>query len=189
MRASDQPVVLIVDDEPDVAEAYAAHARDRYEVETAHSGEGALEVLDDEVDVALLDRRMPDLVGDDVLAEIRDRGLDVRVAMVTAVDADFDIIDMEFDDYVVKPVSRDELLGTIDRLLRCASYERNLREFYRVSRTLATLRATKDSAELAENEEVQELANRREELRETLSSAADRLADEDFETLFRDLDR
>jgi len=189
MTASDQPVVLIVDDEPDVAEAYAAHARDRYEVRTANSGEAALAALDDEVDVVLLDRRMPDLVGDDVLVEIRERGLDVRVAMVTAVDADFDIIDMEFDDYVVKPVSRDELLGTIDRMLRCATYERNLREFYRVSRTLATLRSTKDPNELAENEEVQELARRREELRETLSSAAERLADEDFETLFRDLER
>jgi len=189
MGASDTPVVLIVDDEPDVAEAYAAHASDRYEVRTAYSGEGALDALDDDVDVVLLDRRMPDLVGDEVLAEIRERGLDCRVAMVTAVDADFDIIDMEFDDYVVKPVSREELLDTIDRLLRCASYERKLREFYRVTRTLATLRSTKDAAELAENEEVQELARRRERLKDRLSTAAETLADEDFETLFRDLER
>ena len=180
-----------VDDEPDVADAYATHIReqDRYEVRTAYSGETAMEALDESVDVVLLDRRMPGLPGDEVLERLRERGLDCRVAMVTAVDADFDIIDMEFDDYVVKPVSRDELLGTIDRMLRCATYERNLREFYRVSRTLATLRSTKDPNELAENEEVQELARRREELRETLSSAAERLADEDFETLFRDLER
>jgi two-component system response regulator AdeR len=189
MGSSEEVVVLVVDDEQDVADAYAAHVRNSYEVRTAYSGEGALAELDEAVDVVLLDRRMPDMVGDDVLAEIRERGLDCRVAMVTAVDADFDIIDMEFDDYVVKPVSRDELLETIDRLLRCSEYERRLREYYRVTRKLATLESTKAGEELAENEEFQRLAGRRDDLRDELSTTAESLVEDDFQALFRDIDR
>ncbi len=180
--------MLIVDDEPAVADSYAAHVRERHTVRTAYGGEAALEKLDEEVDVVLLDRRMPDIVGDDVLETIRERGLDARVAMVTAVDADFDIVDLEFDDYVVKPISGEELLETIDRLLRCAEYERTLRDYYRVTRTYVALKSTKDQAELDASDEFQQLEARRVELRDSLSAAAGRLADDDFEALFRDLE-
>ena len=188
MTESDRAVVLIVDDEPAVADSYAAHIREQYTVKTAYGGEEALEALDEDVDVMLLDRRMPDLVGDDVLEAIRERGLDCRVAMVTAVDADFDIVDMDFDDYVVKPVSGDELLETVERLLRCAEYERTLREYYRVTRTYAALKSTKRESELQNSEEFQRLDEQRKELRDSLASAADTLVDEDFDALFRDLE-
>jgi len=60
-------------------------------------------VIDETVDVVLLDRMMPGMSGQEVLAAIRERGLDCRVAMVTAVDADFDVIEMGFDEYLGKP--------------------------------------------------------------------------------------
>jgi DNA-binding response OmpR family regulator len=188
MTGHERAVVLIVDDEPAVADSYAAQIQEHYAVRTAYGGEEALTELDEEVDVVLLDRRMPDVVGDDVLETIRDRGLDARVAMVTAVDADFDIVDMEFDDYLVKPIGREELLDTIERLLRCAEYERTLRDYYRVTRTAVALRSAKDRDDLAYNEEFQQLESRRTELRDSLSEAAERLVDEDFEALFRDLE-
>ncbi|QLH79379.1 response regulator [Halosimplex rubrum] len=189
MTGPERAVVLIVDDEPAVADSYAAHVRDTHDVRTAYGGEQALSKLDDDVDVVLLDRRMPDLVGDEVLETVRERGVDCRVAMVTAVDADFDIVDMEFDDYVVKPVTGEELLDTVDRLLRCAQYERRLREYYRVTRTYVALRSTKDAAELADSDEFRRLEDRRAELRASLSTAAESLADDDFEALFRDLEQ
>ncbi|MFC7142257.1 response regulator [Halosimplex aquaticum] len=188
MTSQERAVVLIVDDEPAVADSYAAHVREEYAVRTAYSGEEALAELDEAVDVVLLDRRMPDIVGDDVLETVRERGLDARVAMVTAVDADFDIVDMEFDDYVVKPISSEELLETIGRLLRCAEYERTLRDYYRVTRTAVALQSAKETSELDGSEEFRRLESRREELRDSLTAAADRLADDDFEALFRDLE-
>lgn len=187
MTGGERAVVLVVDDKPEVADSYAAQVGDRHDVRTAYSGEEALAQLDEAVDVVLLDRRLPDMVGDDVLATIRDRGVDCRVAMVTAVDADFDIIGMEFDDYMVKPVSREDLLATIDRLLRCAEYERNLREYYRVTRTFVALESAKSASELADAEEVDRLRARRDDLRASLTEAAGRLAEEDFQTLFRDI--
>ena len=101
-----QATVLVVDDNRAVADTYAAFLDGEYAVRTAYGGEAALEALDASVDVMLLDRRMPDRSGDEVLAETNSRALDPRVVMLTAVDPDFDIVDMPFDAYVVKPVDR-----------------------------------------------------------------------------------
>ena len=59
---------------------------------------------------------VPVVSGNEVLAETEERGLPCRVAMVTAVDPDFDIIDMGCDDYLVKPIARADLLDVVDRL-------------------------------------------------------------------------
>jgi len=182
----ESPVVLVVDDEPDVADSYAAFVRDRYAVRTAYSGQAALDELDEDVDVVLLDRRMPDMFGDEVLERIRERGLECRVAMVTAVDPDIDIIDMEFDDYVVKPVTRSDVLDTVERLLRVSEYERTLREYYRVTRKHVALSNARGNANLADDPEFAELTERRERLHEELESTAERFVDGDFETLFSD---
>ncbi|TKX52052.1 response regulator, partial [Halorubrum sp. SS7] len=60
------PLVLVVEDEPDLADLYAAWLGDEYRVRTAYGGREALDQLDetdDEVDAILLDRRMPGLSG------------------------------------------------------------------------------------------------------------------------------
>ncbi len=187
MSNAEPATVLVVDDEPDVADAYAAQLDDEYIVSTAYSGREALDRLDASVDVVLLDRRMPGISGDEVLEHIRDRGLDCRVAMVTAVDPDFDIINMPFDDYVIKPVSRDDLFETIDRLLTCSEYEQRLRDFYALTAKHATLRANKPDPELAESEQFSALEERLEDLREGLDETVAGFDDEDFAAVFRDL--
>ncbi|MEF8786838.1 MAG: HalX domain-containing protein [Haloarculaceae archaeon] len=179
--------VLVVDDEPDVADAYAAQLEDEYIVSTAYSGQEALDELDDAVDVVLLDRRMPGISGDDVLDEIRDRGLACRVAMVTAVDPDFDIIEMPFDDYVIKPVSRDDLFSTIERLLTTSEYESKLRNYYALTAKHATLMANKPESELAESDEFTHLEERMDDLRDQLDETVAGFDDDDFVAVFRDI--
>lgn len=188
MSSTESPAVLVVDDEPDVADAYAAQLKADYDVSTAYSGQDALDEIDDRIDVVLLDRRMPGVSGDEVLEHIRDRGLDCRVAMVTAVDPDFDIIDMPFDEYVIKPVSRDDLFKTIDKLLKATEYESQLREYYSLTAKHATLLANKPESELAESDEFTELEGRMEEAREGLDKTISEFDDDDFEAAFRDLD-
>jgi len=187
MAVSERATVLIVDDEPDVADAYAAQLRDQYDVETAYSGEAALDALDPSIDVVLLDRRMPDISGDDILERIRERDLQARVAMVTAVDPDFDIIDMPFDDYVVKPVARSDLFETIERLQSCAAYQHRLREYYALSSKYAALKATKTDAELRESDEFEELEAQIEAHRTDLDEMVDRFDENDYEAIFRDV--
>ena len=180
--------MLVVDDEPNVADAYAAQLESEFIVSTAYSGQEALDKLDASVNIVLLDRRMPGISGDEVLAKIRERDLQVRVAMVTAVDPDFDIIEMPFDDYVIKPVSRDDLFETINRLLTCSEYEDQLRRYYALTAKHATLLANKLESELADSERFQRLEEEMHEVRESLDQTIATFDDEDFVAAFRDLD-
>ena len=179
--------VLVVDDERDVADAYAAQLEEEFIVMTAYGGQQALDRIDASVDVVLLDRRMPDISGDEVLEKIHKRGLQARVAMVTAVDPDFDIIDMPFDDYVIKPVSRADLIETVERLLTTSEYERQLRRYYGLTAKHATLLANKPQSELAENEEFQEFEAEIDRLKEELEETITGFSDEEFAAAFRDL--
>jgi DNA-binding response OmpR family regulator len=180
-----ETTILIVDDESAVTDVYAAHLEAEYDVRTAYGGSEALEKLDEDVDAVLLDRRMPGMSGDEVLAEIREEDYDVRVAMVTAVDPDFDILDMGFDDYVVKPVSRDELYETVDRLLTYSTYDDTFQEYFSLVSKRAALETSKSQSALETNEEYQELDERIESLEENLDEAVTTLEDEEFGGLFR----
>jgi DNA-binding response OmpR family regulator len=180
--------ILVVDDEPAVADVYADQLGERYTVETAYSGEAALSKLDSAVDVVLLDRRMPDLSGDEVLSAIREKRYDTRVAMVTAVDPDFDIIEMPFDDYVLKPVSKADLFQTIEQLLLYADYEERLRECYSLTAKYAALESSKPQAVLDESEEFTALRAELEEVRAELDELTDSFDATDFELLFRNFE-
>jgi DNA-binding response OmpR family regulator len=146
MSDADRPVVLIVEDEPDVAETYRLWLDADYVVRMAHSGDEGLDELDESVDVVLLDRMMPGLSGDEVLERIRDRELDCRVAMVTAVEPDFDILEMGFDAYLCKPIKSDQLHETVENLIGRSEYDDLLQEYYSLVEKQATLEAAKSDA-------------------------------------------
>jgi len=123
----------------DLANLYAAWLEDDCDVETAYDGSEALEAIDGAIDVVLLDRRMPGLSGDTVLETIREQSLECRVAMVTAVEPDFDIVELGFDDYLVKPVSKDELVDIIDQLFLQATHDEQLQELFALASKKALL--------------------------------------------------
>ncbi|MFC7239757.1 response regulator transcription factor [Saliphagus sp. GCM10025317] len=178
--------VLIVDDEPAITSAYARWLEGSYEVKAANSGPDALENLDERVDVVLLDRRMPDVSGDELLETIRERDLDCRVAIVSAVEPDFDIIDMGFDMYLEKPVSEpNELRETVSKLLDRSTYDEQMQQFLSLASKKASLEAKKSEDDLSSNEEYQKLAEQVDSLREDLSATATELDDEDLRAEFR----
>lgn len=179
--------VLVVDDEAEVADVYALRLRNQYETETAYGGAAALDRLDDDVDVVLLDRRMPDVGGDEVLEEIRDRDISTRVIMITAVDPDFDIIEMPFDDYLCKPVEKDDLVAAIDQQLAARRYDDRLAEYLEVTSKLALLNGEKTAQTLEGNEGVESLERRADTLQTEMDDA---LSDfDDIDTAFRDINR
>lgn len=187
--SEDLPLVLVVEDEPDLADLYAAWLQDEYRVRIAYGGQAALEELDDEVDVVLLDRRMPGLSGDEVLEVVGERDIDCRVAMVTAVEPDFDIVSMGFDDYLVKPVSRDALLETIDSLELRSQYDEGVQELFALASKKGLLEAEKTGSELSGSDEYRRLEERFGEVRGDLDGAMNGIdASDDFDALFRDLE-
>jgi DNA-binding response OmpR family regulator len=189
MSGPDDPVVLIVEDEPDVAETYRLWLEEDYRVRMAQDGDEGLEHLDADVDIVLLDRMMPGLSGDEVLEHIRADDLECRVAMVTAVEPDFDILEMGFDAYLSKPIKSDRLQETVQNLLERSEYDSLLQEYYSLVEKQATLEATKSRAELGESDEYDrlkaEIDSLRDELSETLGGIED---DEDFIATIRGLD-
>jgi DNA-binding response OmpR family regulator len=169
MEGERDGTVLVVDDEREVTDAYALRLGRRYgDVRTAYGGEEALAAMDGTVDVVLLDRRMP-FSGDRVLREIRDRGYDCRVIMVTAVDPGFGIVDMPFDDYLCKPIDKEDLFAAVDQQLEAASYDDPLTEFFGLTAKLAVLEAERAPEQLEASGKYLRMQRRAEELREELS--------------------
>ena len=186
-RKDEEPVVLVVDDQKRVTQAFELWLDDDYEIRTATGGEEALEKLDESVDVVLLDRQMPGLSGDDVLERIRDRGYDCRVAMVTGVDPDFDIVELPFDDYVRKPVDRDDLQSVVDRLLAVDDYDDRVREYFATARKQATLEAEKPRSRLAESDEYAQLVDRRKQLQSEVDDLIAEMDPDQVTTVLRQL--
>ncbi|WP_123539183.1 response regulator transcription factor [Halosimplex salinum] len=163
-----EPTVLIVDDSRPIADTYAQFLADDYDVEAVYSGEAALEALGPGVEVVLLDRRMPGLAGDNVLTRVQERALDCRVVMVTAVAPTADVVDLPFDEYLVKPVGRAELVAVVDEMVRRATYDDALRRFLALASKKATLEARVGDATLAENDAYVRIERRLAEQREEL---------------------
>ncbi|MFW6152876.1 MAG: HalX domain-containing protein [Halobacteriota archaeon] len=182
--------ILVVDDEERLADLFGTWLEDAYEVRTAYDGQSALDQLDDSVSVVLLDRRMPGLSGDEVLDRIRERGIDCRVIMVTAVDPDFDIIEMGFDDYIVKPIARDELLDIIEQVTTRAKYDTELQEYFSLVSKKALLEAEKSDRELDENDEYRKLTDRVDTLRRQVDDLREGVLEkhEDFVGAFERFD-
>lgn len=186
MSSENDPVVLAVDDDEAVLETYRLWLQDEYDVRGAEHGEAALDRLDDSVDVVVLDRMLPNLSGHEVLDRIREREADPAVVMLTAMDPDYDVVDVPFDAYLTKPTSKEELLETVDLLHRREEYTEDLREYYSLAERAATLEATKPKRELDDHEGYQELRRRIEELEAELGDALN-LGHEEFVAVAQEL--
>lgn len=183
------PIVLLVDDEQDILNLYASWLDDEYTVRTATNGEEALELVDETIDVVLLDRRMPNLSGDEVLAAIREQHLDCQVAMLTAVEPDFDVISMGFDDYLIKPVEAPDLNELVDHLLTRKSYAEHIQRFMQLTKKHAMFESRKDEAELAASEDYQRLECELEAARTKARESLDQLPVDETNLLFREIHR
>src|SRR6186997_1144175 len=91
-------------------------------VDRAASGTKALDaVMSAEFDVIVLDVMLPELDGFDIVRHMRTRGNRTPVLMLTARDANTDIVlglNVGADDYLTKPFSFDVLLARINALAR-----------------------------------------------------------------------
>jgi len=182
----DDPTVLVVDDDRQLADLYAAWLRGEYDVRTAYGGEEAIEAMSGAIDVALVDRLMPRIQGDEVLERIRAADeYDCRVSIVTAVEPDFDIIGMGFDEYLVKPIRRREIEAVVGSLVTRTEYDEKLREFFALASKRAALEAEKSAYELDASEAYTELTAEFERLRCDLDRTASEMSARDLEAEMR----
>lgn len=119
---TDNALILVAEDEPEIAEVIAAYLeREGFRTVRAADGRSALELhLALKPDLVMLDVQMPRLDGWAVLAELRRRG-DTPVIMLTALDQDIDKLQalrIGADDYVVKPFNAMEVAVRARAVLR-----------------------------------------------------------------------
>jgi two-component system KDP operon response regulator KdpE len=117
-----KPLILVVDDEPQILRVMRASLPVRgYQVITASSGEEALDQVSKQVpDLIILDLVMPVLTGLDVCRRIREFS-EVPIIVLSAKGSDSDkvaALDLGADDYITKPFSMDELLARVRAVLR-----------------------------------------------------------------------
>ena len=114
--------VLIVEDEPDLADPLAyLLRREGFEVEIAEDGPAALDAFASRgADIILLDLMLPGMPGTEVCRVVRSTSK-VPIIMLTAKDSEVDIVvglELGADDYVTKPYSSRELLARMRAVLR-----------------------------------------------------------------------
>lgn len=115
--------VLVVDDDPAVRESLERSLRfEGYEVATASDGIGALDAVSRaKPDIVVLDVMMPRMDGLETCRQLRARGDDLPVLMLTARDGLADRVsglDVGADDYLVKPFALEELFARLRALIR-----------------------------------------------------------------------
>jgi DNA-binding response OmpR family regulator len=127
------PRILIADDNPQGAELLEAYLSDGdYELRSAADGEQTLKEIGAwKPDLILLDIMMPRISGFEVCKRLRadPATRDIAVLMITALDQPSDIeraVEAGTDEFLSKPINKNELLLRIRSLLRSRQYKREL---------------------------------------------------------------
>jgi DNA-binding response OmpR family regulator len=124
MEAHPRGSVLVVDDEPTIAEVVSRYLeRAGYRTQVAADGVQALAaVASDRPDLVVLDLMLPGIDGLEVMRRMREQGSDrIATILLTAKGEESDrVVGLRLgaDDYVVKPFSPAELVARVDAVLR-----------------------------------------------------------------------
>ena len=115
--------ILIVEDEPAMVMGLKDNLElEGYQVLTATDGLAALDVAQNACpDLILLDLMLPKLNGFEVCKQLRQKGMDTPIIMLTAKGQEVDkVLGLELgaDDYITKPFSIRELLARVKAVLR-----------------------------------------------------------------------
>jgi two-component system, NtrC family, response regulator AtoC len=123
MMIPEKKQVLVVDDEANLRRVLSALLmRDGYDVQTAESGEAALQTLrEHHIDLVITDLKMPRMDGMELLREILRTDHDLPVVMLTAhgtVDNAVEALKIGALDYLTKPFDQAEIRRVVQKALR-----------------------------------------------------------------------
>jgi len=186
MNDNNEQTVLIVDDEMELAELYADYLADDYVTKIASTSGEALVELTADVDLVLLDRRLPGMPGDELLEHIQNWETDCQVIMVTAVDIDTDIIELPCEGYLQKPVDKPELLSAVEQAFLIDTYERLVADYYETRKKYAALKAEFSRHEI-DDEPFDQLETQIDELENAITETVDAFPDAEMSDAFRGL--
>ncbi len=128
--------ILIVEDEKLIRWSLRQKFEEQgFQATEVENGAEALKALDAGVfDLIMLDYRLPDMTGLDVLTKVRETDSDVVVIMMTAyssIESAVDAMKLGAYDYLTKPFDMDQLLRTVAKALETTKLRREVRELRR----------------------------------------------------------
>jgi DNA-binding NtrC family response regulator len=128
--------VLIVEDESLIRWSLRQKFEERrYIVHEAETGRQALTILQqEEIDLIMLDFKLPDMTGLDILRRVRQMECEAVVIMMTAystIETAVEAVKLGAFDYVPKPFQMDALLHTVDKALETTRLRREVNAFRR----------------------------------------------------------
>jgi two-component system alkaline phosphatase synthesis response regulator PhoP len=116
--------ILVCDDEKDIVDVLSYNlTKEGFNVITAYNGQEALQKVNPDIDLILLDVMMPQLDGIEVCKRLREnpKTRDISIIFLTARNSEIDEIkglEAGGDDYISKPISIKRLLARINSVLR-----------------------------------------------------------------------
>lgn len=122
-KYQDKPHILVIDDDKRICDLVSRYLREHNFVAiTANSANEALDLLKCyEVDALVLDVMMPEKTGTELTSEIRQKGVNIPVLLLTAlgeVDDRITGFEVGADDYLTKPFEPKELVLRLKAILK-----------------------------------------------------------------------
>ncbi|MFB6115452.1 MAG: winged helix-turn-helix transcriptional regulator [Candidatus Nanohalobium sp.] len=159
-----EPEILIVEDEEEQAELYARWLNSQYSVSTANTKAEFYEEFSEEINLVLLDRDLQNTTAGELIEEtelLKER----PVILITGKEPGEGIIGLNISDYMLKPISKEEIKQKISEVMKIQEKNNKLQKF-------ASLLQKKDILErnnsIYGKDEYEELLEEIEELREEI---------------------
>ena len=121
--------ILIVDDDESIGKVLATILEDEgYTVDIAENGENAIKKSEEEFyNLALIDIRLPDMEGIELLTRMKDTMPKMRKIIITgypSIQNTIEAVNRGADAYLVKPFDMDKVLATIKEQLKLQEEEK-----------------------------------------------------------------
>jgi DNA-binding NtrC family response regulator len=128
MTIEDNHILVINDNESLCRSIELILSKHGYKLSTANSGKSALEIIDQtDISIALVDLKLPDISGSELLLQIREKNIDTDIIIMTGyASVDSAVIGYEIGAcaYLTKQLSMDMLISTIDILFEKRRFAR-----------------------------------------------------------------
>jgi len=123
MSVEGRPRILVVDDDLDILQSLREILETKgYDVETAETAQKGLELAKQRFfNLAILDIKLPDMEGTELLAKIHKEKPEMMKVMLTgypSLDNAVQALNLGADAYLMKPVNPEELLKVVEEKLR-----------------------------------------------------------------------
>ncbi len=163
--------ILLVEDQVHQAELYKEFLSPKFDVKIANTGADALKYADEDTNVIILDRELPDMKGEVVLHKIKNEmKLDARIAMLTGQEPDEGILKLPVDDYQTKPIYENEINALVDTLLLRDMFVKVSEDMFRLTSKRSALQQVSKTHSEEYNNITDLISTRRDQIDEILDT-------------------